>query len=157
MIEFRNDVDKFSDGIIKYSTRLLLFQKSPNGLSGLGGTGSVNRPSHTPVEGAELGSGVTSLPFATVQPLSTKVRSAYSSDALPPNPLADVTAAALSKAILSDTSPFALRPNDPVAFAQEVKTLATFIQAGVRPGTAKADRLAWGRYERWCKFYNTPT
>ena len=43
----------------------------------------------------------------------------------------DVTAAGLSKAILEDTSPFALRPNDPEAFAQEVKTLATFIQAGV--------------------------
>ena len=127
------------------------------GLSGRGGTGGVHLLSHTPVEGAELGSGVTSLPFAAVQPLSTKVRSAYSSDALPPNPLADVTAAALSKAILTDTSPFALRPNDPEAFAQEVKTLATFIQAGVRPGTAKADRLAWGRHERWCKFYNTPS
>ena len=93
--------------------------------------------------------------FAPPRELHGK-RSAYAAGALPKHPLAAATALQFERLMLDDTSEFALRPTDMDAFRSQVRHIAAFIHAGVKPGTRKADLLAWTRHEVWCGWYNTP-
>lgn len=94
-------------------------------------------------------------PLAPPRDLQGK-RSAYAEGVLPERPLASATAAHFEKLLLDDTSEFALRPTDMDAFRGQVRHVAAFIHAGVKPGTRKADLLGWSRHLVWCGWYNTP-